>query len=60
MEFLLNGQPLGEADATAPYQLTWDTATAANGAHVVTAVAKDAAGNTTTALPVAVIVANVL
>ncbi len=60
VEFLLNGQPLGAADASAPYELTWDTATAANGAHVVTAVAKDAAGNATTAVPVAVIVANVL
>ncbi len=60
VEFLLNGQPLGEADASAPYELTWDTATAANGAHAVTAVARDAAGNATTAVPVSVIVANVL
>ena len=35
-----------------------DTRTATNGAHTLTAVARDAAGNTTTSAPVAVNVAN--
>ena len=33
-------------------QRSWDTTTATNGAHTLTAVARDAAGNTTTSAPV--------
>jgi len=47
--FLLDGAPLGAVSAVAPYELAWDTATAANGAHTVTVVARDAAGHETTA-----------
>ena len=42
----------------APYGLSWDTRTASNGAHTLTATARDAAGNTRTSAPVAVNVAN--
>ena len=59
VEFLLDGQAIG-ADTTAPYELGWDTATAANGVYAITAVARDAAGRETTAAPVSVIVANEL
>ncbi|HET6935726.1 MAG TPA: hypothetical protein VFI72_12865, partial [Candidatus Angelobacter sp.] len=36
-------------DTAAPYSTTWDTTKAANGAHTLGAIARDAAGNKTTA-----------
>src|SRR5205085_1220710 len=58
VRFLLDGMPLGEEDTTAPYEPAWDTATAANGAHTLTAIARDAAGHQTTASEVTVTVTN--
>jgi hypothetical protein len=43
---------------TAPYTFAWNTATAVNGPHSITAVAKDAAGLATTSPVVAVDVSN--
>ena len=57
VQFLLDGVALGAEDTTAPYEAEWDTATAANGAHTLTAVARDAAGHATAAA-VSVTVAN--
>jgi glucose/arabinose dehydrogenase/chitodextrinase len=48
VQFLLDGAPLGSEDTTAPYGITWDTTTASNGVHVLSARARDAAGNTGT------------
>jgi hypothetical protein len=48
VQFRLNGANLGAEDATAPYSVTWDTTTAANGPHTLVAVARDAAGNLST------------
>ena len=40
---------LGAEDtSSAPYGVSWNTTTVANGTHTLTAVARDAAGNTTT------------
>jgi hypothetical protein len=49
---------LGPEDTVAPYSYAWNTTTVANGTHVLTAVARDAAGNTSTSIAVRVIVAN--
>jgi hypothetical protein len=49
---------VGAEHATAPYELAWPTTSAANGAHILTAVARDAAGNFATAAPVSVMVFN--
>ena len=57
VEFRLDGAALGTATA-APYSFNWDTSTAADGAHVLTAVASDAAGNSTTSAAVNVEVRN--
>src|SRR5947207_13656173 len=57
VQFKLDGVNLG-AETTGPYSLTWDTTAAANGPHTLTAVARDAAGNTTTSAPVTVTVNN--
>ena len=46
------------ADTTAPYDFSWDTRTASNAPHSLTAVAVDAAGNQTTSPTVSVTVNN--
>ncbi len=58
VQFLLNGQNLGEEDTTAPYSYTWDSTTVANGSHKLGAIARDAAGNTSKALAGSVTVQN--
>jgi hypothetical protein len=58
VQFLLDGASLGAEDTAPPYELAWATLTVANGTHTLTAVARDAAGNQTTATNVVVTVAN--
>jgi hypothetical protein len=58
VQFLLDGAPVGAEDTAAPYSFTWSSGTASNGSHVLTARARDAAGNTSTSAPVAVTVSN--
>jgi chitodextrinase len=58
VQFKLDGVSLGAEDTTAPYSVAWDTRTAGNGPHTLTAVARDAAGNTTTSTVVNVSVNN--
>src|SRR5262249_27813846 len=59
VQFKVDGANLGAEAAAAPYNVSWNTTTAANGAHSLTAVARDAAGNSTTSAPVSVTVSNV-
>ncbi len=58
VQFQLDGANGGGEDTTAPYSAPWDTTTASNGAHTLTAVARDTAGNWTTSSPVTVTVSN--
>jgi hypothetical protein len=58
VQFKLDGANLGAELTTAPYTISWNTTTATNGAHTLTAVARDAAGNVTTSSVVSVTVAN--
>ena len=60
VQFKLDGANLGAEDTAAPYAVAWNTSGASVGAHTLTAVARDAAGNTATAAAVSVTVANVL
>mgnify|MGYP001576703498 CR=1 FL=1 len=60
VQFKVDGTDLGGEDLVAPYAVTWDTLTASNGNHALTAVARDAAGNSTTSPTITVIVNNVL
>jgi chitodextrinase len=60
VQFKLDGVSLGVEDTTAPYSVAWDTRTAGNGPHTLTAVARDASGNTTTSTVVNVSVNNLL
>ena len=58
VRFLVDGANLGAEDITPPYSVSWNTATAADGDHTLTAVARDAANNSTTSSPVTVTVSN--
>jgi hypothetical protein len=58
VQFKLDGANLGAEDTSAPYAVAWDTRSASNAAHTLTAVARDAAGNATTAASVNVTVNN--
>jgi len=58
VQFKLDGVNLGSEDASSLYSTTWDTTTASNGSHTLTATARDAAGNTTTSSSVTVTVNN--
>ena len=58
VQFKLDGQDLGTADTASPYSVSWDTKTATDGPHTLTAVARDTTGNTKTSAAVAVEVHN--
>jgi hypothetical protein len=58
VQFLLDGVVLDAEDTAAPYAVPWDTTHASNGAHMLTAVARDIAGNRTASAAVSVTVAN--
>jgi hypothetical protein len=58
VQFFLDGSNLGSLLIVGPYSVAWNTATASNGAHTLTAQAKDAAGNVGNAVAVSVTVAN--
>lgn len=57
VQLRLDGADLGTLERFAPYTATWNTALAAPGSHVLTAVARDAAGNSRTSAGVTVTVA---
>ena len=52
----IDGTQLGAEDTSAPYTTVWNTATATNGGHVLSATARDAAGYVGTSPEVNVIV----
>jgi Concanavalin A-like lectin/glucanases superfamily/Bacterial Ig domain len=58
VQFRLDGANLGAEDQSAPYSIAWSSTAASNGSHVLTAVARDAAGNVATAGADTVTVAN--
>jgi hypothetical protein len=58
VQFELDGANLGSADTSAPFAASWNTTLGANGTHTLTAVARDAAGNTTRSANVQVTVDN--
>ncbi|HEU0023995.1 MAG TPA: DUF4082 domain-containing protein [Thermoleophilaceae bacterium] len=58
VQFMVDGASVGSADTSSPYSLSWDTTGLSNGTHTLSAVARDAAGNTRTAANVSVTVDN--
>lgn len=57
VQFRVDGQTVN-TDTTAPYEYTWNSASIANGARSITAMASDAAGNSATSAAVNVTVNN--
>ncbi len=57
VEFYVGGTLVG-TDTSAPYSVTWDSTRVANGTHILTAKAYDAAGNVGTGAGVSVTVKN--
>jgi len=58
VQFKLDSVNLGAEVTAAPYTISWPTTTATNAAHGLTAVARDAAGNTAASAAVSVTVDN--
>jgi hypothetical protein len=58
VQFKLDGNSVGSPITQAPYTMSWDSTTVANGSHTITAVATDLAGNSATATAVSVTVNN--
>jgi peptidoglycan/xylan/chitin deacetylase (PgdA/CDA1 family) len=58
VQFKLDGISLGAPDTTAPYSITWDTTTATNGTHTLSAVATNTSSISSTATNVSVTVQN--
>ncbi|HXD17292.1 MAG TPA: chitobiase/beta-hexosaminidase C-terminal domain-containing protein, partial [Vicinamibacterales bacterium] len=57
VQFKLDGANLGAEITSPPYAMTWDASASVSGVHTLTAVARDAANNQTTAAAVNVTVA---
>ena len=58
VQFQRDGANLGSEVTAGPYLLSWATTTATNGNHTLSAIARDAAGNTRTSAVVTVAVNN--
>jgi hypothetical protein len=58
VQFRLDNANLGAEDTTAPYSVVWNTTGVSDGPHLLSAIARDGAGNTTRSTSVRVTVAN--
>ena len=58
VQFQLDGASLGSLVTTAPYSASWDTTKSTGGSHTLSAIARDAAGNSATSASVTVTVYN--
>lgn len=54
VQFKVDGASVGSEDTVAPYSISWDSTTVQNGSRALTAVARDAAGNSATSATVTV------
>ena len=54
VQFMLDGAPMAVEDTSFPYSILWNSTTATDAVHALTAVARDGAGNTTTSAPVSI------
>lgn len=58
VQFLVDGANFGAEDLSAPYSISLNTASLANGTHTISARARDAAGNVRTSAAVSINVSN--
>jgi chitinase len=49
VRFTVDGTTVGSEDTSSPYSVSWNTTQVADGSHTISAIARDAAGNQTTA-----------
>src|SRR5712672_2831598 len=59
VQFQLDGGNLGSLVVAGPYSTSWSTTSATNGAHRLSAIAKDSVGNTTTSTGTVITVSNI-
>ncbi|OGR82888.1 MAG: hypothetical protein A3J74_10480 [Elusimicrobia bacterium RIFCSPHIGHO2_02_FULL_57_9] len=59
VQFRLNGANLGAEDTAAPFSISWNSTLTPDGSHTLTAVARDAAGNSATSAARTVTVSNI-
>src|SRR5206468_8819587 len=57
VQYKLDGASLGSEQTASPFSMDWDTTKSPSGSHLLTAVARDAAGNQTTSSGIIVTVA---
>jgi YD repeat-containing protein len=57
--FRLDSLPIGAEDTTSPYQVTWNSSSATNGAHQLSAVARLNSGGLLFSAPINIILSNV-
>lgn len=60
VQFQVDGANFGAEDTQAPYAATWDTTTASDGPHTLSASARDITGKVVTSVQVAVTVENTI
>ncbi len=58
VQFVVDGVNVGSEVVTAPYSISWNTRTVADGPHTLVAVARDAAGNIASSAPLSVTTTN--
>jgi hypothetical protein len=58
VQFKIDGTNIGQEVTTAPYTVSWNSSSVGNGSHTITAVARDAIGNSTTTPAVTITVSN--
>lgn len=58
VQFKLDSLNLGLEDTLAPYSISWDTTKTTNGSHLISATARDAAGNTANASTINITINN--
>ena len=58
VQFKLDGANLGAEDTVSPYSTSWNSATATNGSHALTATVRAVSGATATSVPISVTVSN--
>lgn len=58
VEFKIDGNTILRDEKITPYSFAWNSLLVSDGAHIIVAVARDAAGNRATSTPVTITVAN--
>lgn len=58
VQFKIDGTNTGSEDTSSPYSITWNSTSVSDGSHTITAVARDAAANSTTSSGVSITVDN--